>query len=52
MGRSIIDAPIDQVAAYIKNFEFRKYWDKNLEVSQDSCKPDPLLREQWSELQD
>ena len=32
MGRGVIDAPIDEVAAYIKNFEFRKDWDKNLQV--------------------
>ena len=35
MGRGVIDAPIDKVVEYIKNFEFRKCWDKNLEVSQE-----------------
>ena len=33
MGRGIIDAPIDQVVEYIKNFSRRIEWDHHLEVS-------------------
>ena len=42
MGRGIIDAPIDQVAAYIKNFKAIEDRDKNLVVSQEYLQARPF----------
>ena len=35
MGRGVIDAPIDEVVEYIKNFHRRIEYDNHLKVSKE-----------------
>ena len=36
MGRGVINAPVDKVVEYIKNFHHRQEYDNHFDVSQGS----------------